>query len=109
MNKENNNNGLRNNFYEIEEFVVDVDDLSESLNLDGFQFNILKSLFGLNESRHNGTSADRDSYKILHYAIKNVLKLKRSVGYKIGDVLMDVISKLRDEDIDYIKNKINNL
>jgi len=101
---EKNNSGLKNNFYVIPEYVKDVDDLSEFLNLDGFGFNILKSLFGLNKSRHNGTSPSRDSEKMLHYSIKNLLKLMRTKDKKItvGDVLIQVIDKLDDVD----KNKI---
>jgi len=104
--KDNNNNGLTNNFYKIKSFVKDVDDLSESLNLDGFQFNILKSLFGLNKSRHNGTSPLRDSNKILHYGIKNLVKYHRDKDKDISDILSEVINHM-DKDIrEKIKEKI---
>lgn len=101
---ENRNSGLKNNFYVIPEYVKDVDDLSEFLNLNGFGFNILKSLFGLNKSRHNATSPIRDSEKMVHYSIKNLLKLLRTKNKKltVGDILIDVIDKLDELD----KNKI---
>ena len=44
---ENNgtNDGSKNNFYQIPEWVEDLDDLAEYLDLDGFEFNVLKSLW----------------------------------------------------------------
>jgi len=107
MNNKNNNNGLTNDFYKIKEWVVDVDDLAESLNLDGYQFNILKSLFGLNKSRHNGTTPLRDSNKMLHYSIKNLVKYYRETDKDISDIISEVINNLDDDIKTKIKNKIN--
>ena len=101
----NNSGGLKNDFYKIPDYVKDADDLSEYLKLDGFGFNILKSLFGLNRSRHIGTSPVRDSEKMIHYSLKNLLKLMRTKNkdLTIGDVLILVINKLDDEDKDKIR------
>ena len=97
------NDGLKNNFYKIKKWVSDCDDLGESLNLSGFTFNILKALFGLNESRHSGTSPIRDSNKLLHYAIKHNMSIRRNSKQDINqaDILYIVYTKLDKEEQEY--------
>ena len=74
------NDGSKNSFYEIPEWVKDCDDLADYLGLDFFQGNILKSIWGISKgNRHSGTSKDRDLNKIIHYANKSKDKLKREV------------------------------
>ena len=96
---ENNNNGGINEFYAIPEWVTDVDDLSEHLDSTGFQFNILKSLFGMNKHRHSGTSNLRDSKKMIHYSIKNYLQCIRKENIKAtyNDVLIGLINELPEK------------
>ena len=65
------NDGSKNKFYEIPEWVKDLDDLSEYLGLDGFEFNILKTLWVHKGNRHNGTDKAREINKRLHYAQKS--------------------------------------
>lgn len=107
MENSNKNNGLQNNFYKIKFWVKDVDDLAESLTLDGYQFNILKSLFGLNKSRHDGTSPLRDSNKMLHYSIKNLVRYHRDKDKDVSDIIAEVINAMDVDDKIKIKEKIN--
>lgn len=56
---------------------IDVDWLASELNIHAFEFNVLKSIFGiiLNKergNRHGGTNINRDIEKIIHYA--NLIK-----------------------------------
>lgn len=71
--------GSKTNYYNIDTTnvdYIDVDDIAEHLNLHGFLFNVLKSVFGCaiadetGISRHRGTSALRDANKMVHYATK---------------------------------------
>lgn len=67
------NDGSKNKFYEIPEWVKDLDDLSEYLDLRGDEFNCLKAIYGVAKSRqganrHSSTGIKRDSNKLLHYA-----------------------------------------
>lgn len=65
------NDGSKNKFYEIPEWVKDLDDLSEYLELDPYEFNILKTLWLHKGNRHNGTNNTREINKRLHYAQKS--------------------------------------
>ena len=76
------NNGSKNKFYEIPKWVKDLDDLSEYLQLDGFEFNILKTLWIHKGNRHNGTSKEREINKRLHYAKKSKKKHTRESKIK---------------------------
>ena len=72
------NDGSKNSFYSIPEWVKDCDDLADYLGLDFFQGNILKSIWGISKgNRHSGTNKERDLNKIIHYASKSKEKLKR--------------------------------
>lgn len=71
------NDGSKNNFYAIPAWVEDLDDLSEYLELDGYEFNILKTLWVHKGNRHNGTDEAREINKRLHYAQKSKLKHTR--------------------------------
>lgn len=62
------NDGSKNSFYAIPEWVEDLDDLAEYLKLDGFEFNILKSLWVHIGTRHSGTDEKREINKCLHYS-----------------------------------------
>lgn len=62
---------VKNKFYEIPEWVKDLDDLSEYLDLRGDEFNCLKQYMVLqNQDREqvSSTGIKRDSNKLLHYA-----------------------------------------
>lgn len=74
------NNGGENPFYKLPEWVQDADTLSEYLELDGYEFNILKSLWSHKGQRHVGTDEEREAKKRLHYAQRGVDKLKRLKG-----------------------------
>ena len=69
-----NTDGGSTNYYDITE-CKDVDDICEHLDLSFFEGNILKALFGRalarkGSTRHKGTSLDRDTKKVQHYARK---------------------------------------
>ena len=72
------NDGSKNNFYSIPYWVHDLDDLAEYLDLDGFEFNTLKSLWLHRGDRHNGTNEEREINKRLHYANRSSRKYQRS-------------------------------
>lgn len=67
--------GGKTDHYDIEN-CKDLDDLAEFLELRGDEFNCMKALFGIaierksGESRHNGTSSQRDARKLLHYSTR---------------------------------------
>ncbi len=71
------NNGGKNSFYKLPEWVNDADTLSEYLELDGYQFNILKSLWTHKGQRHVGTDEEREARKCLHYAQRGVDRINR--------------------------------
>jgi len=108
--KKQNNNGLTTTLYKIPKWVKDVDDMSEFLGIDGFKFNILKSLFSARGARHAGTNQFRDNNKILHYGIRNVLtearKLKKHTT--VSDILLTVYDKLSKKERKKFKKLINN-
>lgn len=66
--------GGKIDYYNIPDWVIDVDDLAEWLDLGFDGGNCLKAIFGLaiarktGEARHNGTSISRDAKKLKHYA-----------------------------------------
>jgi DNA-binding response OmpR family regulator len=70
--------GSKNKFYEIPSWVKDLDDLSEYLNLDPYEFNILKTLWIHKGKRHSGTNELREINKRLHYAEKSKEKYLRN-------------------------------
>jgi len=72
------NDGSKNSFYAIPEWVEDVDDLAEYLKLDGFEFNVLKSLWAHIGDRHSGTNVKREANKRVHYANRSVAKIIRA-------------------------------
>ena len=74
------NNGGANMFYKLPDWIHDVDTLAEYLELDGFEFNILKSLWRHKGQRHVGTSEEREVNKCLHYAQRSVDKVNRKKG-----------------------------
>lgn len=76
--KEVVSDGSKNKFYEIPEWAKDLDDLSEYLNLDPYEFNILKTLWIHKGKRHNGTNKLREINKRLHYAEKSKEKYLRN-------------------------------
>ena len=76
--KEVVSDGSKNKFYEIPDWIKDLDDLSEYLNLDPYEFNILKTLWMHKGKRHNGTNELRELNKRLHYAEKSKEKYLRS-------------------------------
>ena len=75
--KEVVSDGSKNKFYEIPNWVKDLDDLSEYLNLDPYEFNVLKTLWIHKGKRHNGTNELREINKRLHYAEKSKEKYLR--------------------------------
>ena len=69
-----NTNGSKTDYYNIPDWVFDVDDIAEYLDLRGDEFNCLKAIFGIAIARktgiprHSGSDMQRDSKKLLHYA-----------------------------------------
>ena len=73
MEREINRDGSKNNFYSLSG-IEDYDDFAELLKLDGFEFNIGKTLFVNIGDRHDGTNRQREAKKCLHYAIRRCFK-----------------------------------
>jgi len=101
------NDGFKNEFYKLKKYVKDVDTLAESLGLSGFNFNVLKSLFGINKSRHNGTTPERDLNKMLHYSMRSNIEFRRKKDetYSEADIVFLMYTKLDKKE----KEKFNNL
>lgn len=82
-NKDNKiSDGNKTNLYDIPEWVKDVDDLSEWLDLRFDEGNCLKALFGIamarkGSARHQGTTLCRDANKLGHYANKVKLRVNK--------------------------------
>ncbi|RLF27508.1 MAG: hypothetical protein DRN14_05345 [Thermoplasmata archaeon] len=96
MSQEQGQNGGSNNFYDIPDWVENVDDLNEYLKSTGPMSNILKSLFSSLGERHKGTSERRDAKKILHYSIRHLLWLDRREDKSLTelDILAELIAEL---------------
>lgn len=75
-------NGLKNSFYEIPSWVEDLDDLSEYLQLDPYEFNTLKTLWLHKGNRHDGTNELREINKAIHYSNKRLEKFNRKQDNK---------------------------
>lgn len=71
------NDGGKNDFYAIPEWVKDCDYLAEYLELSFFEGNILKTLWIHKGDRHKGTNRERELNKRLHYAKKSLEANKR--------------------------------
>ncbi len=72
------NDGSKNSFYDFPEWVTNIDTLAEYLQLDGYDFNVLKSLTLNLGERHAGTSKEREIKKRVHYAGMALEKFNRS-------------------------------
>ena len=75
------NNGGKTDYYQLENApfpINDFDDFAEWRGLNGSQFNMGKVMWTFNVGRHNGTDYERDLNKILHYANRELLRLKRN-------------------------------
>jgi len=72
------NDGKKNRFYDFPEWVTNIDTLAEYLELDGYDFNVLKSLTINLGERHAGTNQERELNKRLHYSEMAINKFKRS-------------------------------
>lgn len=74
------NNGGKTDYYQLESCpfkINDFDDFAEWRDLNGFQFNIGKVVWAFNVGRHDGTSYERDLNKIIHYANRELERIKR--------------------------------
>ena len=75
------NNGGKTDYYQLENApfpINDFDDFAEWRGLNGNQFNMGKVMWTFNTGRHSGTDYERDLNKIIHYANRELLRLKRS-------------------------------
>ena len=75
------NNGGKTDYYQLENApfpINDFDDFAEWRGLNGNQFNMGKVAWTFNTGRHNGTDYERDLNKIIHYANRELLRLKRA-------------------------------
>lgn len=76
-----NTDGSKTSFYNIPDWVKDVDDLAEYWDLRGDEFNCLKALAGIAlGSRHSGTNPMRDANKLVHYANRIKSKLEKATN-----------------------------
>jgi len=71
------NDGGKNSFYDFPDWVTNIDTLSEYLQLDGYDFNVLKTLTVNLGARHGGTSKKRELNKRLHYTKLAIKKFQR--------------------------------
>ena len=74
------NNGGKTDYYQLENApfpINDFDDFAEWRGLNGNQFNMGKVAWTFNTGRHVGTDYERDLNKIIHYANRELLRLKR--------------------------------
>jgi hypothetical protein len=71
------NDGRKNSFYDFPDWVTNIDTLAEYLELDGYDFNVLKTLTVNKGDRHSGTSKERELNKRLHYAKMAIEKFNR--------------------------------
>lgn len=74
------NNGGKTDYYQLDSApfqIKDFDDFAEWRNMNGNQFNMGKVMWTFNVGRHNGTDYERDLNKIIHYAQRELLRLKR--------------------------------
>ena len=79
LNKSKNNGG-KTDYYQLENApfkINDFDDFAEWRGMNGSQFNMGKVMWTFNTGRHSGTNYERDLYKIIHYANRELLRLKR--------------------------------
>ena len=75
------NNGGKTDYYQLENApfpINDFDDFAEWRGLNGNQFNMGKVMWTFNTGRHIGTDYERDLNKIIHYANRELLRLKRA-------------------------------
>ena len=72
-----NTDGGATTFYDIPDWVINLDKLNSYLNTNTFEGNILKAIWGRLGDRHKGTNAERDFKKELHYAKELVEHLER--------------------------------
>ena len=74
------NNGGKTDCYQLKNApfpINDFDDFAEWRGLNGNQFNMGKVMWTFNTGRHSGTNYERDLNKIIHYANRELLRLKR--------------------------------
>ena len=74
------NNGGKTDYYQLKNApfqINDFDDFAEWRELNGSQFNMGKVMWTFNTGRHSGTNYERDLNKIIHYANRELLRLKR--------------------------------
>ncbi|MDY0138266.1 MAG: hypothetical protein RBR50_01080 [Candidatus Izemoplasmatales bacterium] len=79
---ENNskNNGGKTDYYQLESApfkINDFDDFAEWREMNGNQFNMGKVMWTFNTGRHSGTNYERDLNKIIHYAQRELMRIKR--------------------------------
>ena len=74
------NNGGSTDYYKLKSApfkIKDFDDFAEWRKLNGFQFNIGKVVWTMNVGRHSGTTYERDLNKIIHYAKRELKRIKK--------------------------------
>ena len=74
------NTGGKTDYYQLKNApfpINDFDDFAEWRGLNGNQFNMGKVMWTFNTGRHSGTDYERDLNKIIHYANRELLRLKR--------------------------------
>lgn len=74
------NNGGKTDYYQLKNApfpIKDFDDFAEWRKMNGSQFNMGKVMWTFNTGRHSGTDYERDLNKIIHYANRELLRLKR--------------------------------
>lgn len=74
------NNGGKTDYYQLDIApfqIKDFDDFAEWRGMNGNQFNMGKVMWAFNVGRHNGTDYERDLNNIIHYAQRELLRIKR--------------------------------
>jgi hypothetical protein len=70
------NNGGKTSYYQIPSTIKDADDFIEFRGMNFSQGNMCKAMWTFNVGRHNGTTYERDLNKIIHYAMRELERIK---------------------------------
>ena len=74
------NNGGKTDYYQLSSApfkINDADDFAEWRKMNFFQGNMLKVVWTFNTGRHLGTSYERDLNKVIHYAKRELKRVKK--------------------------------
>jgi len=71
------NNGGKTDYYQLPNNIKDADDFIEHRGMNFNQGNMVKAIWCLNTKRHAGTTYERDLNKIIHYANRELRRIRK--------------------------------